>query len=156
KPLWATLLLKLTALALERSRSMLWASLPIRTPAVPSMGSNHTESRERSLKGLFQISFWSPGRFIKTLLMVTVFSAGACSGTVSEAVFCTSAADWISPTMGSILSPCVQGLPGEHDDPLWLCQRQEPCEQEISPSPTASTIVWKVGSIRMTFKEKRP
>src|SRR5258707_8550355 len=76
-----TLSLLLTASALERSRSMLWRSLPIKSPVVPASGASHTESSSRRRNGLVQIAFLSPGRVRKTFLKVIV---------VSSALFCGS------------------------------------------------------------------
>lgn len=58
-------------------RQAVGVAADIRTPAVPSREATHTESRRCRRKGLVQISFWSPGKSVKTFLKVTVSSAGA-------------------------------------------------------------------------------
>src|SRR5215831_11766741 len=54
-PPLATLSLILMASALERARSMLCWSLPIRTPVAPINGATQNESRGRRRNGLVQI-----------------------------------------------------------------------------------------------------
>src|SRR6266481_839074 len=71
RPAFDTLLLRLMAVALERSRAMLCWSLPINTPVVAPSGMSQVRSRALARNGLVQMAAWSLGRFKITLLMVT-------------------------------------------------------------------------------------
>jgi hypothetical protein len=111
------------------------------------------ESRMCRWNGLVQIAFWSPGKFKKALLIVTVLSAEASAAVLSLLGFCPpgeagSSAIVVGEAQGLSVQASLEENKGG-PDPSTLCWRQAPLEDMAPAIPAMSDNVRKTEGIRM-------